>query len=100
MRAMNLVLLAAFVFLSSTLTSAQNGFLSDWFNMVSETQAAQPHWITPLATTTPRLEQEFRYDIQWQSLPVMSEVTADRALSRATVGDDLDLYLMGASRYR
>jgi hypothetical protein len=96
MRAMNLVLLAAFVFLSSTLTSAQNGFLSDWFNMVSETQAAQPHWITPLATTTPRLEQEFRYDIQWQSLPVMSEVTADRALSRATVGDDLDLYLMGA----
>jgi len=34
--------------------------------MVSETQAEQPHWITPLATTTPRLEQEFRYDIQYQ----------------------------------
>jgi hypothetical protein len=67
MRAINLVLLAAFVFLSSTLTSAQNGFFSDWFNMVSETQAAQPRWITPLATTTPRLEQEFRYDIQWQT---------------------------------
>jgi hypothetical protein len=67
MRAINLVLLAAFVFLSSTLSSAQNGFFSDWFNMVSETQAAQPHWITPLATTTPRLEQEFRYDIQWQT---------------------------------
>jgi hypothetical protein len=47
MRAINLVLLAVFVFLSSTLTSAQNGFFSDWFNMVSETQAAQPHWITP-----------------------------------------------------
>jgi hypothetical protein len=27
----------------------------------------QPRWITPLATTTPRLEQEFRYDIQWQT---------------------------------
>ncbi len=67
MRAINLVLLAAFVFLSSTLTFAQNGFFSDWFNMVSETQAAQPHWITPLNTTTPRLEQEFRYDIQWQT---------------------------------
>ena len=35
--------------------------------MVSETQSEQPHWITPLATTTPRLEQEFRYDIQWQT---------------------------------
>ena len=35
--------------------------------MVSETQADQPHWITPLNTTTPRLEQEFRYDIQWQT---------------------------------
>jgi hypothetical protein len=35
--------------------------------MVSKTQAEQPHWITPLATTTPRLEQEFRYDILWQT---------------------------------
>jgi hypothetical protein len=33
MRAVNLVLLAAFVFLSSTLTSTQNGFSSDWFNI-------------------------------------------------------------------
>jgi hypothetical protein len=53
--------------LSSTLSSAQDGFPADWFNMVSATQAAQPHWITPLATTTARLEQEFRYDIQWQT---------------------------------
>jgi hypothetical protein len=35
--------------------------------MVSKTQAEQPHWITPVNTTTPRLEQEFRYDIQWQT---------------------------------
>lgn len=35
--------------------------------MVSRTQAEQPHWITPLNTTTPRLEQEFRYDMQWQT---------------------------------
>jgi hypothetical protein len=42
-------------------------FFADWFNMVSETQAEPPHWITPLNTTTPRLEQEFRYDIQWQT---------------------------------
>ncbi len=37
-----------------------------WFAQVSKTQAEQPHWITPLATTTPRLEEEFRYDIFWQ----------------------------------
>lgn len=52
---------------ASTLTFAQDGFLSNWLSMVSKTQAAQPHWITPLNTTTPRLEQEFRYDIQWQT---------------------------------
>jgi hypothetical protein len=51
----------------ATGTSQQGGFFHDWFAMVSETQAEQPHWITPLATTTPRLEQEFRYDIQWQT---------------------------------
>ena len=33
----------------------------------SRTQAAQPHWITPVNTTTPRLEQDLRYDIQWQT---------------------------------
>src|SRR5690349_17368607 len=32
----------------------------DWLNMASATQAAQPHWMTPLVTVTPRLEQEFR----------------------------------------
>jgi hypothetical protein len=53
--------------LSSCLTLVEDGFLADWFNMVSETQADQPHWITPLSTTTPRLEPEFRYDIQGQT---------------------------------
>jgi hypothetical protein len=33
-----------------------------WLDMVSATQAAQPSWMTPLVTVTPRLEQEFRYD--------------------------------------
>jgi hypothetical protein len=47
-------------------SGASDGFVHDWFSMVSSTQAEQPHWITPLATTTPRLEQEFRYDVQWQ----------------------------------
>jgi hypothetical protein len=39
--------------------------LHTWFGMVSDTQGRQPHWITPVATVTPRLEQEFRYDVDW-----------------------------------
>lgn len=41
-------------------------FLDDYFARVARNQAEQPHWITPVATVTPRLEQEFRYDIFWQ----------------------------------
>jgi hypothetical protein len=33
-----------------------------WLDMVSATQAAQPSWMTPLVTVTPRLEQEVRFD--------------------------------------
>jgi len=33
---------------------------------VSATQAEQPHWVTPLVTVTPRLEQEFRTDFVHQ----------------------------------
>jgi hypothetical protein len=43
------------------------GFLDTWFQMASRTQAEQPHWITPLLTVTPRLEQEVRYDQYFQS---------------------------------
>jgi len=49
-----------------TLTLAQDGYFAEWFARVDKTQAEQPHWITPLATTTPRLEEEFRYDQLWQ----------------------------------
>jgi hypothetical protein len=41
-------------------------FLDDYFKRVAEQQAEQPHWITPVFTVTPRLEQEVRYDIFWQ----------------------------------
>ena len=51
---------------SSSLSSQDEDFPGNWFHMVSRTQAEQPHWVTPVATTTPRLEQEFRYDISWQ----------------------------------
>jgi hypothetical protein len=42
--------------------------VSSWLAMVERTQAAQPRWITPLATVTPRLEQEVRFDFFSQSL--------------------------------
>ena len=44
-------------------------FLDRWLSMVSATQAEQPHWITPVVTVTPRLEQEFRYDLSRQVQP-------------------------------
>src|SRR5437588_7215153 len=45
---------------------AQTGGTSSWFQRSDRAKAEQPRWITPLATTTPRLEQEFRYDVVWQ----------------------------------
>ncbi|MGH9587810.1 MAG: hypothetical protein ACRD3F_12720 [Acidobacteriaceae bacterium] len=45
---------------------AQQGFIHTWQARATATQAAQPHWVTPLATTTPRLEQEFRTDFDRQ----------------------------------
>jgi len=47
--------------------SAQNGYLTDWFARVDKTKNEQPHWVTPIATTTPRLEEEYRYDQLWQT---------------------------------
>lgn len=44
-----------------------SSFFADWAQRVRQTRAEQPHWITPLATVTPRLEQEFRFDIDWQT---------------------------------
>lgn len=42
------------------------GYLADWMNRANRAQAEQPHWITPLVTVTPRLEQEVRYDQFWE----------------------------------
>jgi hypothetical protein len=66
MRTSALFLMVATLCLSSTVTRAQDGYFSDWFQRVDKTQKEQPHWITPLATTTPRLEEELRYDQLWQ----------------------------------
>ncbi len=47
--------------------NALDDYFANWFTRVDKTQAEQPHWITPVATTTPRLEEEWRYDIFWQT---------------------------------
>ena len=47
--------------------SASGGsFISRYQARVSATQAEQPHWVTPLVTVTPRLEQEIRTDFVHQ----------------------------------
>ena len=34
-----------------------------WLHLADQVQASQPDWLSPLATTSGRLKQEFRYDI-------------------------------------
>jgi len=50
---------------ASAQDSGIGGYFANWFPRVTKTQAEQPHWITPLYTTTPRLEEEFRVDTTW-----------------------------------
>src|SRR5438270_7535318 len=50
-----------FLLLLCSAAHAQNYF-DRWLERVSKTQAEQPHWITPLVTVTPRLEEEYRFD--------------------------------------
>jgi len=47
--------------------SAVQEYFADWFPRVTRIQSEQPHWVTPLVTVTPRLEEEYRYDQFWQS---------------------------------
>lgn len=54
-----LVSLMSFAVIPAT---AQDSFIARYQARVSATQAEQPHWVTPLVTVTPRLEQEFRTD--------------------------------------
>jgi hypothetical protein len=38
-------------------------FFRAWLDLADQAQATQPDWLSPLATTSGRLKQEFRYDI-------------------------------------
>lgn len=61
------VIIAFLVFAASVAAFAQDGYFTDWFARVDKSKEEQPHWVTPVATTTPRLEEEFRYDQLWQT---------------------------------
>ena len=66
MRSDRMFLIVVVLLLLSNVALAQDGYFADWFARVDKTKDEQPHWVTPLATTTPRLEEEFRYDQFWQ----------------------------------
>jgi hypothetical protein len=52
-----------------------NGYFADWFVRSDAAKESQPHWMTPVITVTPRLEQEFRYDQSWQRRPSEVDLT-------------------------
>ena len=54
--------LAVGILSAAPAAQAQQDFLAHWQARATATQNAQPHWITPLVTVTPRLEQEVRTD--------------------------------------
>ena len=59
-----------------------DSLVSFWLAMVTRTQDAQPHWMTPLVTVTPRLEQEFRFDSYFEDLPNHAALTSYGASNR------------------
>jgi hypothetical protein len=67
--ALSLIISLSIMVCAAPATRAQDsgvgGYFSGWFPHVDHTQAAQPHWITPMFTVTPRLEEEFRSDTTW-----------------------------------
>jgi hypothetical protein len=54
---------ALFAWGQNATAAAQQGPIDRWLERVTETQREQPRWVTPVATVTPRLEQEFRFDM-------------------------------------
>jgi hypothetical protein len=48
---------------------ALQDYFANWFVRSDAAKASQPHWVTPVVTVTPRLEQEIRYDQFWEAHP-------------------------------
>ncbi len=47
----------------------KRGLFHSWLHMADQAQATQPGWLSPLATMSGRLKQEFRFDIFDQPSP-------------------------------
>ncbi len=72
LRAIGLITIATLVAAAAPcsaqdLGSAIANYFINWFPRVTQIQSEQPHWVTPLVTVTPRLEEELRYDQLWQA---------------------------------
>ncbi len=64
---------AALALLAAALAAPGAGAQSSgWYAMTHATRERQPHWITPLATLTPLLEQEYRFDLSRQRHPAFT----------------------------
>ena len=46
-----------------------------WRRMTEQAEASQPDWLSPLATTSGRIKNEFRYDMWRQSTPTGSTIS-------------------------
>ncbi len=54
--------------------SGHDDLLCNWFAVSDASKEEQPHWMTPVVTVTPRLEQEYRYDQSWQNRPKQTDL--------------------------
>jgi hypothetical protein len=70
--ASSFLLVSAFLSVIAPELLAQNSFVDRWQARATKIQAEQPHWVTPLVTVTPRLEQEFRTDFVRQITPALT----------------------------
>ncbi|HEY6448803.1 MAG TPA: hypothetical protein VIY53_20275 [Acidobacteriaceae bacterium] len=70
---MKLVFSMCLMALAPVCARAQENFVANWQARAARTQNEQPHWVTPLATVTPRLEQEFRADFVRQIAPKLTD---------------------------
>jgi hypothetical protein len=61
---------------TATPLSSDTGFIDAWFATSDAAKETQPHWMTPIVTVTPRLEQEYRYDQSWQNRPNIVDLTS------------------------
>ena len=68
-RILSAVVAIAAGLIASPAFADDESFFSNWLANVSSTQEEQPHWMTPLVTVTPRLEQEYRFDYSHSDLP-------------------------------